>query len=185
MGGLIVLLPFVVTLLLIYWFFIGFEKFFSWFLLIFIDPSKYFIGMGWIFALAFTIIFGLIIQIPLVKQAVNKFKDQLLKLPVINTLYTTSSDLMAFITKRGMKEGKIVMMETKLGNVVGIMTQTDFKQLPDGLAEKDEVAVYIPMSYQIGGFTLIVPKSSLKPLDISVQKGIALTMSAFISGKKE
>jgi len=182
-SGLKVLVPFLVTLLLIYWIFIGFERFFRGVLLLFIDSSLYFSGLGWIAAIIFTALLGFLVQIPFVRNASDKFKKQFLKLPVIKTLYRMSSDIMTFLTKKGMKKGKIVKFETPVGSVVGIMTQDHLNDLPEGIGGEMEVAVYVPMSYQIGGFTFIVPKDSIEPLDISVQKGIALTMTAYISGK--
>ncbi|MEC7838589.1 MAG: DUF502 domain-containing protein [Chlamydiota bacterium] len=182
-NGLKVLVPLLVTVLLIYWTFIGFEKFFKSVLLLFIDPSHYFSGLGWIAAIILTALLGLLVQIPFVLKGADKLKNQLLKLPVIKTLYRMSSDIMTFLTKKEMREGKIVKFKTPIGSVLGIMTQDQLSDLPDGIGDKKEVAVYVPMSYQIGGFTFIVPKDSIEILDISVQKGIALTMTAYISGK--
>lgn len=185
LSGLKVFIPFLVTLLLLYWIFIGCEKIFRNILLLFMNPAFYFTGLGWIAVIIFTALVGLLVQIPLIKKTVDQAKKQFLKLPLIKTLYSMSSDLMMFLTKKGMKQGKVVKLKTPAGDLVGIMTQDHLDDLPKGIGKKKEVAVYIPMSYQIGGFTFIVPEESVEPLDISVQKGIALTMTAFISGKKK
>lgn len=182
-NGLKIFVPFLFTLMLIYWTFIGFENFFEGILLLFIDSSLYFTGLGWIAVVIFTIFLGLLIKIPFMFKLIDKLKNKFLKLPVIKTLYRMSSDLMMFVTKKGMKQGKIVKFKTPIGSLVGIMTQDELDDLPEGIGSKKEVAVYVPMSYQIGGFTFIVPKDSIETLDISVQKGIALTMTAYISGK--
>lgn len=182
-NGLKVLVPILVILLLIYWTYIGFERIFRGVLLLFIDPSFYFNGLGWIAAVVFTILLGLLVQIPFLRKAADRLKDLVIKLPIIKTLYRMSSDIMMFLTKKGMNQGKIVKIETDVGSILGIMTQDQIDDLPEGIGGKDEVAVYVPMSYQIGGFTFIVPKDSVEILDISVQKGIALTMTAYISGK--
>jgi uncharacterized membrane protein len=184
-SGLKAIVPILVTLLLIYWIFIGLEHFFRGLLLLFIDSSLYFNGLGWISALIITLLLGLLVQLSFLRKGADRLTDQFLKLPYINTLYRMSSDVMGFLTKKEMKKGKIVKMKTPVGTVVGIMTQDQLDDLPDGIGSKKEVAVYVPMSYQIGGFTFIVPKDSIEPIDISVQKGIALTMTAYISGKNK
>ena len=40
------------------------------------------------------------------------------------------------------------------------------------------LAVYLPMSYQIGGFTVYAPRAFLRPLDMSVEQAIRFTMTA-------
>lgn len=182
-SGLKILVPFLVTLLLVYWIFIGLEKFFRAILILFINPSLYFSGLGWIVAIIFTALLGLLVQVPFIYKVIDQFKKQFLKLPIIKTLYGMSSDMMTFFTQKEMKQRKVVKFKTPLGNVLGIMTQNQLDDLPEGVGSKKEVAVYVPMSYQIGGFTFIVPEDAVEPLDISVQKGIALTMTAYISGK--
>jgi uncharacterized membrane protein len=44
--------------------------------------------------------------------------------------------------------------------------------------------VYFPMSYQIGGYTLYMPRERLKPLDITVEEGMRLVLTGGISGEK-
>jgi uncharacterized membrane protein len=42
---------------------------------------------------------------------------------------------------------------------IGFVTREDFDTLPFKLATADPVAVYLPMSYQIGGYTLFLPSA--------------------------
>lgn len=184
-SGLKFLTPLVVTLLLIYWTFTGLESLFRGVLLLFMDPSYYFTGLGWIAAAIITVLIGLLVQISFIRKPAELLKEKFVQLPIIKTIYGMSSDIMMFLTKKGMKQGKIVKFETPVGTVLGIMTQENFDELPEGIGQKDEVAVYVPMSYQIGGFTFIVPKDSVESVDISVQKGVALTMTGYISGKNK
>lgn len=171
------------TLLLIYWVFVGLENFFRWALEIFIDPSSYFFGLGWISALLFTMGLGILVQISILKRLEEWITKTSLKLPVIKTLWQMSSDLMMFLTKKGIKQGKMVKVKTPFGNLLGIITQNQLDELPSGIGGSNEVAVYIPMSYQIGGYTVIVSKDAIEAIDISIQQGVALTMTAYISGK--
>ncbi len=57
------------------------------------------------------------------------------------------------------------------------------KKIRDRFLEK-EVTVYVPLSYQIGGFTATVPRSSIKPIDMTVEQGMRFVVSAgILSGK--
>ncbi|HEY1078385.1 MAG TPA: DUF502 domain-containing protein, partial [Fontimonas sp.] len=45
----------------------------------------------------------------------------------------------------------------------------------------DEVAVYLPMSYQIGGYTLLLPRRYLTPLNMSFEDAMRLVITAGLS----
>ena len=85
LSGLKVFIPFLVTLLLLYWIFIGCEKIFRNILLLFMNPAFYFTGLGWIAVIIFTALVGLLVQIPLIKKTVDQAKKQFLKLPLIKS----------------------------------------------------------------------------------------------------
>lgn len=40
--------------------------------------------------------------------------------------------------------------------------------LPTGIGAADDVIVLLPMSYNIGGYIVVVPRSALQPIDMSV-----------------
>jgi uncharacterized membrane protein len=42
--------------------------------------------------------------------------------------------------------------------------------------------VYFPMSYQIGGYTALLPRSRIEPLDIPVEAAMRLVLTGGISG---
>jgi uncharacterized membrane protein len=49
----------------------------------------------------------------------------------------------------------------------------------------DPIAVYLPMSYQIGGYTLFLPRSCLTPVDISFEDGMKLVLTGSVARKEE
>ena len=51
-----------------------------------------------------------------------------------------------------------------------------------GGAAADLVAVYFPMSYQIGGYTLYLPKDELQETDLSVEEAMRLVL---IGGREQ
>ncbi len=66
-------------------------------------------------------------------------------------------------------------------NQIGFVTQEDLTSL--GL--NDMVAVYFPHSYAISGNHFLVPKTSIKPLDISGPAAMKFIVSGGVSGFKE
>jgi len=64
--------------------------------------------------------------------------------------------------------------------VIGFITASDVS-----LGARDElVAVYIPMSYQIGGFTFFMPKSKCKELDMSPSDAMKKVLTASMGTDK-
>ena len=62
--------------------------------------------------------------------------------------------------------------------VLGFITRADFSDAPAGIARTDEVAVYLPMSYQIGGYTVFVPKSACTPVEMSREEAMKFILTA-------
>ena len=61
--------------------------------------------------------------------------------------------------------------------LLGFVTRADFSHAP-GIARADEVAVYLPMSYQVGGYTVLVPRSACTPVDMSREEALKFILTA-------
>ncbi|MBU4321583.1 MAG: DUF502 domain-containing protein, partial [Gammaproteobacteria bacterium] len=70
-------------------------------------------------------------------------------------------------------------------SIVGLVTRQSMKGLPKGIGElEDQVAVYLPMGYMIGGYTVFVPRSWTVPVDMSVEEAMRMALIAFMSSNK-
>ena len=65
--------------------------------------------------------------------------------------------------------------------LIGFVTRDDLSTLPGGLGSKDEIAVYLPMSYQIGGYTVLIPRQNVEPINISMEDAFRFTVTAGVS----
>jgi uncharacterized membrane protein len=43
------------------------------------------------------------------------------------------------------------------------------------------ILVYMPMSYQVGGYTALVPRASVQPVDMSFEEAMRFTLTAGLS----
>ena len=68
--------------------------------------------------------------------------------------------------------------------VIGLVTREEFDDLPGGAVSDESVTVYIPMSYMLGGFTGIFPRSSVREVDIPVERAIKLAITGWIKADK-
>jgi uncharacterized membrane protein len=67
--------------------------------------------------------------------------------------------------------------------LIGFLTREKVPEL-QSVGEQDRIAVYVPMIYQIGGFTLFVPRESVQPVDMNAEDAMRLELTAGL-GKQQ
>ena len=117
------------------------------------------------------------------RWAVSLAERAVRKLPIIKTIYEGVRDILRLFSGASRQTGKVVryrIPDTDI-EMLGIQT-TDS---PRGTATPGKVAVYLPMSYQLGGFTLYLSASAVEPVDMTVEEAmkLAATAEAGVSAK--
>jgi uncharacterized membrane protein len=79
---------------------------------------------------------------------------------------------------------QVVMVTIEGMHLLGFVTQQSVANLPDSIESDDLVAVYLPMSYQIGGYTVYIPRSKLTPVDMKMEDAIRQVLTAGLSKTK-
>jgi uncharacterized membrane protein len=69
------------------------------------------------------------------------------------------------------------------GKQVGFITSSDFPQFSSAIDIDDQIAVYLPFSYQIGGFTVIMPRTAITEVDMSVEDALRFVATAGVVGE--
>lgn len=121
-----------------------------------------------------------------VTRKLYSWGEALLKrIPFVRTLYNGIMDLMTFFDKEKMRDrGQVVMVSVAGTRMLGLLTRDDFKDLPEGLGREGEVAVFLPLAYQIGGMTVWVPKECVEKIDMPVDWAMRFVITAgMIHGK--
>lgn len=177
--GFIGIAPIAITISLLFWIFEKLESTFGSLLKDVVGPKYYFQGLGVITALFILFFLGLILNNWMVQKLYNYFEKLLKKIPLLKTIYTSVTDLMSFF-QSGQKEekGKVVSCEFGEFKMIGVVTREVFEDLPKGIGSNQEVAVFFPFSYQLGGFTAIIPKSKIKIVDFSIERGLRFNVTA-------
>jgi uncharacterized membrane protein len=102
-------------------------------------------------------------------------------------VYGAVRDLTGFLSKKdGRRFDKVVLVQVPNVPIrlLGFVTVEDLASI--GLAQGDDsVAVYLPMSYQIGGYTVLLPASYLQPLDMSMEEAMRFLITAGLSRSEE
>lgn len=177
--GLMAVLPIAITLTLVIWVLDAIERIFGFVIKGIFGPQNYFTGLGLIVGLILVFIVGLIMNAWIVQKLYGLGDRFLKKIPFIKSLYGSVCDMMNFFkTKKDNEGGGVVMVTINGSKIMGLVTRDTFDDLPKGVGDKGEIAVYLPMSYQLGGYTVIVPKSSVTPIDMSVEKAMRFAVTA-------
>ncbi len=177
--GFIGIAPIAITLALLFWIYNQLESTFGAPFKEILGPAYYFPGLGVITALVILLFVGLILNNWMVQTIYNWFERMLKKIPLLKTIYTSVTDLMSFFhAGQKQEKGKVVSVEIGDLKMIGLITREEFNDLPKGIGTIDEVAVFFPFSYQLGGFTAIVPKSKIKIVDLSIERGLRWNITA-------
>ncbi len=171
--GLLALLPISLTLYFLIWLITSFESI----LTPLIPPEYYFPGMGLIAGLLVMLLVGMAVNAYIVK-ALIKWGDNIIKrIPVVKTIYGGIQDAVNLINigQRQKMQSVVSVQLTEKIHLIGFITTHDGDK--NIFNDKDKVGVYIPLSYQIGGYTLYIDKESITPLDIDVESAMRIALT--------
>ena len=181
--GLITVLPIVLTLYLLYWLAVTSERLMGGVLQWALPSIIYFPGMGTIAGLIIVFLIGLLMKAVLIRQLFSFSESILYRLPIIKSIYRAIRDLIDFFSPRKEHFGRVVIVNVNGMEAIGFITQEDPQKLPESFRGPDSVLVYIPMSYMIGGFTVLVPRDEVRPCNMNMDEAMRFVLTAGITGK--
>jgi uncharacterized membrane protein len=181
--GLLAVLPIAITIAVVLWMIQFAESVLGGMLDILLPGSLYLPGMGLVLAVVLIFLVGLGLQGVFVNQLLHGVDGVLNRIPLVKTVYGAVRDLTGMLGGKDNRRFSQVVMVQLPGTqirLVGFVTIENLQQA--GLADgEDEVAVYLPMSYQIGGYTLLLPRSCLTPLDMGFEEAMRFVITAGLS----
>ena len=185
--GLITILPVVLTLYLLYWFVVSAESVLGDIIRLWLPEGWYWPGMGLVAGLVAAFITGLLMHAYVVQRLFAAGEKLFYHTPVIKTIYQALRDFLNYFSPAAKKEFDQVVAIT-LGDtgmqVVGFVTQADPESLPEDFREEDSVLVYLPLSYMIGGYAVLTPRSAVRPIDMSMEEAMRFTLTAGVTGPR-
>jgi uncharacterized membrane protein len=106
-------------------------------------------------------------------------------LPLVKTVYGAVRDLLGMFSS-GDSPGMSGVVIVTLGGArwLGMVTRENFADLPAGFGKPDFVAVYIPLSYNVGGYTVMVQRSAVEKVDMSVEDAMRYAITAGLPPKR-
>lgn len=184
--GLVAVLPLVLTVYLLFLFLEWVESLALWLLRPFIG-GFYVPGMGLLFGILIIVGIGAVLSKPRVREALALIELPFTTLPVIKSIYSSLKSFSDYFVPSGKAKSQqqvvIVRMPGSELEIVGLITRRSFATLPDGFLPGDRVAVYLPMGYMIGGYTVFVPQSWVTPISMSVEEAMRSALIAWMESR--
>ena len=179
--GLIVVLPITLTFYLLIWASYKIESLFGSIIEWLIGQWLYIPGLGIVVTLIFIFLVGLLVNNYITGRFFKWLTNTLEKVPLIKVIYNPLKDLMALIPGRSSNKDKpqrvvLVPLENLGVNALGLVTREELDELPGS----DLISVYIPLSYMLGGLTVLIERDKVKKVDIPVEQALKLSVTAWI-----
>jgi uncharacterized membrane protein len=177
--GLLTVLPIVVTIYFTVWMLTVLERFFGKQIMLLVPDEWYRTGMGLLVAIGVVFAVGVLMHGYVFRRLFALLEWLMLEIPLVRSVYTAMRDLLGMFAEHKDEALQVVAI-TLPGEmrVLGFITRADFSDAPPGIAQPGEVAVYLPMSYQLGGFTVFVPKDAVTPIDMSREEAMKFILTA-------
>jgi len=117
-------------------------------------------------------------------KIINLIDRLLERIPLVKTLYTVIKDtFQSFLgEKKSFSKVALVTMPGTSMKVIGFVTSEEVEEVIHSL--KDHVAVYIPQTFQVAGFTFLIPKEEIEWLDIKPEEAMKFVLSGGVSSSK-
>ncbi|MHC5079539.1 MAG: DUF502 domain-containing protein [Planctomycetota bacterium] len=184
--GLLAVLPLGVTVGVLVWMGSMLETAAGKILTLAMGSEYYREGMGLVAGLVLIFLLGLLLNAWIVRKLWSTAESLVDRLPFVKILYGSVRDLMKYFGADGKKDfGQTVLVTVADGTkVLGIVTRKSMEGFHEAFGGSQVLAVYLPMSYQVGGYTVLVPRSAVEFVDMDFEEAMRFAVTAGVSSEK-
>lgn len=180
--GLVTIVPVLLTIYLIYWFITSTETVLGNLIRFLLPNLNYWPGMGVFMALVLVFLIGLLMHIYVVQRLFEKAEQLLYHTPLIKSVYGAIRDFFQYFSSSKEKDfQQVVSVQFDDVELIGFITQNDSDALPAGLGSEEKILVYLPMSYMIGGYAILVSREKVKTLDMKMEEAMRFCLTAGVA----
>ena len=176
--GLAAVLPVALTLYLVWWLGVNADEILGGWLRAVLPPDLYWPGLGLLVSFLLVLLAGVLVEAYIVRRFFRMGEALLARIPIVKTIFAALKDFARFLPagdkRRDLK--RVVLWRMGSARMIGFVTEENVNPRMFTRPEADIVAVYFPMSYQIGGYTLYLPKDELEETQLSVEEAMRLVL---------
>jgi uncharacterized membrane protein len=176
--GLVAVLPVALTIYLVFWLGKTAESILGGPLRVILPSGHYWPGLGLLVAFLLVLLAGVLVDAYVVRRFIRFGESLLARIPIVKTIFGALKDFTRFLPAggKGRDLKRVVMWRMGSARLIGFVTEEQISERLMREAADDFVAVYFPMSYQIGGYTLYLPKSELEETALTVEEAMRLVL---------
>lgn len=180
--GLLTALPLGLTVYLLFTFLSWAEQIAMWWVRPIIGDF-YIPGLGLVLGLGGIVLLGYLVSHKHIYKVLSLIEFPFTNLPVVKSIYSSLKSFADYFAphKKGSSQQAVTLkIPGHALEMVGLITRQNTDGLPDGFIQGDRVAVYLPMGYMIGGYTVFVPRDWLMPIDMSAEEVMRSSLFAWM-----
>lgn len=145
-------------------------------------------GLGLLLTAAGIVLLGMLISQRVTAKLLSWVEMPFTNIPVVKSIYSSLKSFADYFSPHHKEDTAqqvvILRMPDHALEVVGLVTRNHMQGLPQGFLPGDRVAVYLPMGYMIGGYTVFVPRAWVTPIDMSVEEAMRSSLIAWMAVRK-
>jgi len=183
--GLLTFLPLALTVYVLYLFIVWTEGVAMHLIRPFIGDF-YLPGLGIVLGVGLILLLGFLVSQPFSSRLVSWVELPFTNLPVVKSIYSSLKNFADYFAPHEKDSQQVVLLQMpgKELHMVGLVTRQSMRGLPGALGELDQVAVYLPMGYMIGGYTVFVPRDWVTPINLTVEEAMRSTLIAWMASSR-
>lgn len=112
----------------------------------------------------------------------------LMKLPGTKQVYGMLQDIIDVMAGKNFTDGSVVLVKLPSSEIelIGIVTKQGGQphDRMSSLMPEDHLAVFLPMAYNVGGYTIIIPRSCTRSIDMKPAEALQLVLSGGLGSTK-
>lgn len=176
--GLVAVLPVALTVYVVYWLGRTAESILSGPLRVLLPADRYWPGLGLLVGFLLVLLAGVLVDAYVVRRLLRLGESVLARIPVVKTIFGALKDVTRFLPAGGKARDlkRVVWWQFAGARLIGFVTEEHISARLFGPEATELVAVYFPMSYQLGGYTLYLHKDELQETDLSVEEAMRLVL---------
>ena len=185
--GIALLAPLIITIALLVWLGRSAESFMGALLRHLMPDAWYVRGMGLLAGVGLTLAAGLLANLFLVRWLLSLAERVVDRIPLVKTLFQGLKDVARFFGRSGEQTlGRPVAVEIHGARLVGFVMQERASLPPTESSGEaaERIAVYLPMSYQVGGYTLYLDPAQVANLDVGTEQALRAVLTGGALGER-
>ncbi len=152
-----------------------------------LESIYYIPGIGFVLGLVTLILLGFVARLWLVREGLKIIERMVERIPLVKTIYGSVRDILGFMGGDETRAFSKVVLVSLPGcdyKLVGLVTREKLHEIPGLDMLTDRVAVYLSLSYNFGGMTVLVSPDDVEEIDMSVEDGLRFSLTAGVSTNK-